>query len=208
MLYYTGLIFLVIAVSIDGFGVGVTYGMRTIRVPFAGLLIIMCCSGFVVLVSMTIGDRLSNIISPDMTKILGGSILICLGLFSLVNVIRSYLSRQQTNIETKSKSGLTGVKKVLATPDQADLDHSGIISSGEALLLGTALSMDAFGAGIGAAIVGYSPVVTPALIACMSGIFLFSGIKLGTLLAQNKKMQHMSFIPPILLISLGIFNLF
>ncbi|HLQ97259.1 MAG TPA: sporulation membrane protein YtaF, partial [Candidatus Dormibacteraeota bacterium] len=33
MLYYTGLILLVIAVSLDGFGVGVSYGMQKIRMP-------------------------------------------------------------------------------------------------------------------------------------------------------------------------------
>lgn len=209
MLYYTGLLFLVVAVSIDGFGVGVTYGMQNIRVPLIGLLIIMCCSGMVVLVSMTIGNHLSHIISPDITKMIGGLILVCLGLFSFMNAIRPHLSRNRhTRKAEKTKRGLDDVKQVLATPDQADLDQSGIISAGEALLLGTALSMDAFGAGIGAAIVGYSPIFTPALIAFMSGTFLFSGIKLGSLLAKNKTLQHMSFIPPILLISLGIFNLF
>ncbi|MDY0405007.1 sporulation membrane protein YtaF [Virgibacillus sp. 179-BFC.A HS] len=207
MLFYTGLLFLVIAVSIDGFGVGVTYGMRNIRVPFVALLIIMCCSGLVVLLSMTIGEGLSGFISPKMTKIIGASILIFLGLFSLCNILRSQLG-SQTVREDEQANGLTDLRKVITTPDQADLDKSGIITPGEALLLGAALALDAFGAGIGAAIVGYSPVITPLLVALMSGMFLYSGIKLGGLLAKSAKLQRMSFIPPLLLISLGILNLF
>src|SRR5699024_12408710 len=88
MLFYTGLIFLVFAVSLDGFGVGVTYGMRKIHVPYSALFIIMLCSGIFVLLSMTIGNLLSTFISPHIAKIIGGCILISLGIFSLFNIIR------------------------------------------------------------------------------------------------------------------------
>ena len=40
----------------------------------------------------------------------------------------------------------------------ADIDKSGVINGIEAVLLGFALSIDAFGAGIGAAILGFSPI--------------------------------------------------
>src|SRR5690625_1560956 len=88
MLFYTGLIFLVIAVSLDGFGVGVTYCMRKIHVPHSALFIIMLCSGIFVLLSMTIVNMLSTFISPQIAKIIGGCILISLGIFSLFNIMR------------------------------------------------------------------------------------------------------------------------
>jgi putative sporulation protein YtaF len=202
MLLYTGLIFLVIAVSLDGFGVGVTYGMRKIRVPLLGILIIMLVSGITVLMAMTIGSSLRAFISPSMAEILGGAILVALGAISLYNVL---LSKGKKPTESRKQNILT---TVLNTPDKADLDQSGIISANEALLLGTALALDAFGAGIGASMLGYSPVITALLIACMSGLFLYCGIKIGMLLSQSKQLQSMSFIPPILLITLGIFNIF
>ena len=40
---------------------------------------------------------------------------------------------------------------ILKKPTRADFDRSGIITGLEALFLGVALSLDAFGAGIGAA---------------------------------------------------------
>lgn len=205
MLFYMGLLLLVIAVSLDGFGVGVTYGMKKTKVPFSALLIIMLCSGVVVLLSMTIGDFLNSFISPHRAEMIGGLILIFLGLFSLFNVIRSKVDIDMSKL--KNNERFHRFKTVLSTPDQADLDHSGIITTGEAFLLGTALALDAFGAGLGAAIIGYSPLLTAVSVAFMSGAFLFCGIQMGMLLLRNKHMQKLSFLPPILLISLGVFNM-
>lgn len=207
MLYYTGLLLLVTAVSLDGFGVGITYGLRKIKVPVIALGIIMLCSGIIVYTSMLVGDLLSFFISKEVAKILGGIILIAIGLFSFVNVIRAKL----VNAPSTSKAYTTkieDIKTVMTTPDKADLDHSGSISAGEAFLLGLALALDAFGAGIGASMLGYSPILTAVLTACMSGFFLFFGMKLGILLAQQEKLQRLTFLPPMILIAIGIFNIF
>lgn len=208
MLFYTGLLFLVIAVSLDGFGVGITYGMRKIHVPIIALSIIMFCSGVIVFVSMTIGNLLSTLITPDGARIFGGIILIGLGLFSLWNVSRSRETSKQHNASSKELNHkLANFKKVISMPDNADLDYSGVISVNEAFLLGFALALDAFGAGIGASMLGYSPVLTTVLIAIMSGLFVFCGIRLGLYLSTKKKLQRMRFIPPLLLILLGISNI-
>jgi len=206
MLFYTGLIFLVFAVSLDGFGVGITYGLRRIHVPFVALLIIMGCSGIVVLLSMTIGNILSTFISPDLAQIFGGCILVFLGLFSLYNVLKSRRAGNRT--EEKSTEQKRNFTTILTRPDQADVDQSGSISISEAVILGIALALDAFGAGIGASIIGYSPILTTILISGMSGLFVFGGINLGVLLTHSTFMRKMSVIPPLLLIALGIFNMF
>src|SRR5699024_580789 len=86
MIYYFKLLSIVIAVSLDSFGVGMTYGMRKIKVHFFPLLIIMCCSGMMVFVAMTIGNIISAYISSNITSSIGGSILIFLGLFMLVSI--------------------------------------------------------------------------------------------------------------------------
>jgi len=207
MLYYTGLLFLVIAVSLDGFGVGITYGMRKIKVPILPLSIIMLCSGIVVFSSMTIGNVLTSFISPGASKILGGVILIAIGLFSFVNSIRARIAKKISQSKQTETNRLQNFKTVMTTPDQADLDQSGSISVAEAWLLGIALALDAFGAGIGASLIGYSPVLTAFLIAGMSGLFLYFGMKAGIFLSQHDKLQNLTFLPPVLLIGLGILNL-
>ena len=206
MLHYTGLAFLIIAVSLDGFGVGATYGMRRIRVPINALLIIMLCSGIVVFLSMTIGNFLRSFISPHIAGQVGGVILIALGIFSLVNVLRSKFKQHEANQQTKSLQKHRW-RTVITTPAKADLDQSGIISANEAILLGVALALDAFGAGIGASVAGYSPFLTTILVACMSGLFVYSGIQMGLVLAEKKYLKQLAFIPPILLMILGLINL-
>lgn len=205
MLFYTGLFFLVIAVSLDSFGVGIAYGMRPVRVPLSAISIIMCCSGIVVLVSMTIGSVLSTIISVYVAKLIGGMILVLLGLFCLWNVTQS--SSDQINVFQTEGSQLNQFKSVMKEPRCADLDQSGTISAQEAILLGFALALDAFAAGIGAALLGYSPIFTSILVALMSGLFVFCGTRVGMILSNSTWMKKMNVLPPLLLIFLGIFNM-
>nr|WP_269144276.1 sporulation membrane protein YtaF [Cerasibacillus terrae] len=212
MLYYTGLLLLIIAVSMDGFGVGMTYGMRQTKVPILAISIIMCCSGIIVFLSMFIGDFLKQIMSPVFADILGGMILIGLGFFSLVNTIQSKKKAVSEKTETvKNSSQMNGkfvhVKTVFTTPEKADLDQSGVISSGEAFLLGLALALDAFGAGIGAAMIGYPPFLTAFSVAIMSGLFLQFGIHIGFFLTRNRYLKNLSFLPAIFLILIGLSNI-
>lgn len=212
MLYYTGLLLLIIAVSMDGFGVGMTYGMRQTKVPILAISIIMCCSGIIVFLSMFIGDFLKQIMSPVFADILGGMILIGLGFFSLVNTIQSKKKAVSEKTETvKNSSQMNGkfvhVKTVFTTPEKADLDQSGVISSGEAFLLGIALALDAFGAGIGAAMIGYPPFLTAFSVAIMSGLFLQFGIHIGFFLTRNRYLKNLSFLPAIFLILIGLSNI-
>lgn len=211
MLYYMGLFFLVSAVSMDGFVVGMTYGLRNIRVPFPAIFIIMCCSGTVVFLAMTIGTAFRSTISTDFTSKIGGFILICIGLFSIWNSVRSRsdLSRKKNNEDDSEGNFIpTKISSVFSTPAKADLDRSGRISMSEALLLGFALSMDAFGAGFGAAMLGYTALMTTIFIAIMSGAFLFAGLRVGTVFAEYKTMRKLVYIPAAILIVIGASSFF
>ena len=59
------------------------------------------------------------------------------------------------------------------------------------MLLGIALSVDSFGAGIGASLLGYAPAMMAILVAVMSSLFLFIGMKLGTVLSNMKWLQNL-----------------
>ena len=206
MMYYFKLISIVFAVSVDGFGVGVTYGMRKIRLTVPALLIIMLCSGTIVTISMTLGHLIRNIVTPSMAGIFGSSILILLGLIVLISNLKA-----KFNWRFFKEGSFRFLEKItipLLQPHEADKDKSGIISAGEGVVLGIALAMDAFGAGFGAAILGYPVLITAISVAVMSGAFLFAGTKLGLLLAQSKTMEKLTFLPPLLLIGIGIFNMF
>lgn len=211
MFYALGLFFLVCAVSMDSFIVGMTYGLRAIRVPFQAIIIIMCCSGGVVFLSMTIGNALRSTLTPELTNAIGGTILLCIGVFALFNSVRS--SKQATPLPERSaadekKHVFANISSVLATPARADLDRSGRISSFEAVLLGIALALDAFGAGFGASMLGYTVLFTTGGIALMSGVFLFTGIQLGTVLSEKGYMKKFMYVPACILICIGLSTFF
>lgn len=209
MMLYMKLLSIVIAVSLDGFGVGITYGMRKIRINMISLGIIVSCSGIIVLISMTIGHMIRTFIPPYVTSMMGSFILIGLGLFVLFSIVRQNQARKKAQrISEALKSPVQRITAVIQNPSEADQDQSGIISAGEAIVLGTALALDAFAAGLGASMLGYSPFITAISIALMSGLFLFTGMTLGRFLSQSKTLTKLTYLPPLILIIIGVFHLF
>lgn len=224
-------VLLAMALSLDGFGAGVTYGLRKTRIPLLSVLIISLCSGLVLGVSMQAGALLQRFLSPSVASVIGAAILILLGLWSLYQQIRrrneseeeaharvkaedppcevSMASQEQLQRAVFSleipKVGV--VIQILRSPAKADLDDSGSISPWEAMWLGIALSLDAFGAGLGAAMLGFSPLGTAAVVALFSGIFLMFGIRVGLRFAAKGGMRLISYLPALMLIIMGIMKL-
>ena len=64
MLPVVSLLILAFAVSLDGFGVGVMYGLRKIRIPLLSIGIISLWSGIIIYSSMQIGVLMSSFMSP------------------------------------------------------------------------------------------------------------------------------------------------
>lgn len=214
--------FLAFAVSLDSFGVGVTYGLRNIRIPFLSILVISCFSGGMILLSMFVGHGLATWLSPVAAKHIGAGILIGIGLWSLWQV-RKHSIAEEFKIREKSDAhqlqpypvkvfriqikALGLVIQILKTPMVADQDRSGTISPSEAVLLGTALSLDAFGAGLGASLLGYAPALTVLLIAGMGGLLLLLGMKVGFRFSRLPRMELFSLLPGILLMTIGLLRL-
>lgn len=191
---------IVLAVSLDGFTVGLTYGLKKISITIKTLFIIISCSGLVVFSSMTFGKIISQFISPQLASNLGSLILICLGTFLIISLVRSHFQKKRK----KNKS----YSAIINDPLIVDEDKSGSISAKEAFVLGFALALDAFGAGIGAAMIGYPTIITTILIALASGLFVFSGFKLGHLFAKLTFINNFTYFPPFLLIFIGISSFF
>jgi putative sporulation protein YtaF len=227
MLPVVSLLILALAVSLDGFSVGVMYGLRKIRLPLLSIVIISCCSGLIIYMSMQIGVLISRFINPVFATAIGGMILIGIGMWAVYQVMTqkkdsfeqgeaelalnanlldasTHTAKEILYIELK-RWGL--VIQILRRPSIADMDRSGYISSYEALLLGVALSLDAFGAGIGAALIGFTPWLTSAVIALASGAFLASGLHIGFKFSELSWIRRLSVFPGFVLIVMGILKL-
>ncbi|MFB4162989.1 sporulation membrane protein YtaF [Alteribacillus sp. JSM 102045] len=205
---------LAFAVSVDSFGAGLAYGLRGLELPVKSLLFIGFCSGFSVLIGGSAATLLSKYVPSAITEAMGGGILILIGIWALSQVIKDNKSSPiegdypSLSKEDKKKKGmLSQVVSIIKRPDEADMDRSGSISTREAAFLGAALSLDAFGAGIGASLLGLSPFILAGAVAFMCAVFLTIGMKGGKKLAAFEIVQKLSFLPGVLLICLGLWNL-
>jgi putative sporulation protein YtaF len=207
------LLLLAFALSLDSFSVGFTYGLRKMVLPLKSVLIIATCSASSLMIAVSIGHGLEKILSPSITASLGGIILIALGAWVLYQFFRpekekdsELLEHEKLIINFEIRS-LGIAINILRKPMSADFDRSGTITGIEAFMLGFALSIDAFGAGIGAAMLGFPPIYLAVSVAVMSSLFLVLGIKSGAFFHKFNMVQKLTFIPGILLIIIGILKL-
>jgi putative sporulation protein YtaF len=208
---YLSIILLAFTLSLDSCSVGLTYGLRKVRIPFKSIGVVTLCSAAVMFVSMGIGHLIEQVFSPALAKQIGGIVLIGIGAWVLYQFFQQDKKEDQSlegktlwNLEIRS---LGIVIQILRKPTVADFDKSGTISGIEALMLGLALSLDSFGAGIGASLLGYSPFIMAALVAVMSSLFLSIGIKMGSWFSGMMWVQKLTFLPGVLLIIIGIWKM-
>ena len=205
------LILLALAVSLDSFSVGFTYGLRKMRIPLKSILIIAGCAAITLMVAMLVGHLVQQFMSPAFAEKIGGIILIILGGWVIYQFFHGEKEKEAlphekviVNFEIKS---LGIVINILKKPMVADFDKSGTITGVEAFMLGLALSLDSFGAGIGAAMLGFSPLYLAIAVSILSSGLVFIGMKLGALLSNNAWLQRLTFLPGIVLILIGIWKI-
>ncbi|GAB6138231.1 sporulation membrane protein YtaF [Halanaerobaculum tunisiense] len=212
----TAIFVLALAISLDGFVAGITYGLKKIEISYWAILIISIASGVTILLAMSLGSLLSRFLSPVWTTKLGGAVLVGIGgwLFydSLHNLVatekRSELEQSPRELISLQIESLGLIINILHKPVKADLDYSGAISNKEAVFLGVALALDAFGAGIGAAMVGYQPLVSALLVTICKFTLLTGGLYIGQQVTINRFGPQIRLLPGIILILLGLTKLF
>jgi putative sporulation protein YtaF len=211
------LLVIAIAVSLDSFGIGVAYGVRRIRVPLRSLIMITLCTALTLLLAMVAGEAVVAVLSPGLTEALGGIMLIGIGGFAVLNQLRSQQRSApspdrsepkepspQTSLPQQYLHKIEAIPEILRSPAAADFDHSKSISLDEALILGLAVSLDSFVAGIGIRLLGYSPWSIILTMALMSSAFIYLGIRAGIWLSGHRWTKQLPYFPGTLLIIIGL----
>ncbi len=206
----TALLF-ALAVSADGFVVGVAYGINKIKIPVISLLVIAFASACAVTISMALGKGLAAILPPYWASGIGSFLLITIGIYFLLQACRDKIDRIASNGEealfTFSIKQLGIIVQILKEPSTADFDYSGEISAKEAFFLGFALALDALGAGIGAAMAGLNIFFTSISVGVLKFILVKSGFFLGKMI-ENRHLKSMSsLIAGILFLIIGVLEL-
>ena len=192
-----------VALSLDGFGVGLAYGLRKIRIPLPSFLVICLSSATAVAFSMLLGRFIASCVSGEAAELIGAFSLIAVGTWILLqNFVRNIMPASV--VYQMSVPGLGIMIKILKEPEEADLDQSGEISIKEAFFLGMALAMDALGAGFGAAMSGFSPLLTILFVALAKLILVAGGLFLGNQYSLEKVKGEASLVPGGIIIFLGL----
>jgi len=207
-----------VALSLDGFGVGLAYGLRRIRIPMSSLIVIALCTVFAMGISMLFGSWVTLWLKFIPARLLGATILLTLGVFQLTRAIwnrnREILPQavpamavvvQKPVLEPVFRFQLSFfglVIQVLKTPDIADIDGSGGISLRESMLLGSALAMDAFASGIGAAMAGMTISVI-GIVALTQILMLRLGQQMAGKIPENWTAKA-EYLPGAVLILVGL----
>ncbi|HHV16226.1 MAG TPA: sporulation membrane protein YtaF [Gelria sp.] len=200
-----------LAVSADGFAVGIAYGIAKIRIPVFSLLVISLASALAVSLSMLCGKGLAELLSPQMSSYVGAIIILALGVYFLLqagkNKINSLENDQEKPLLAFSIKPLGIIVQILKQPSRADFDCSGEISTTEAFFLGLALAMDALGAGIGIAMTGSNILYTAVCVGMLKFILVNSGIFLGSKINAVELKAVTALVPGLVFVAIGIIEL-
>lgn len=194
-------IVLALSSSIDSLGIGITYGLKNTRISGFAKIVLFMISFFISIVSVWCGDVIKNIFSDFITKLIGNSILILMGIFVCFQALRKDdLSEAETvsseliaDYEEKIYSffiDFLGITiKIIKNPTSSDLDASNSIDGKEALFLGFALSLDCFCIGACGSVLGLNSFLFPLFISIFQLAFLSFGNILG------KRLHHLNHLP-------------
>lgn len=213
-------ILLAVILSIDCLGVGLSYGIRHMILPWYGRAIISCCSGVAIAVSMFLGRLLEGIIPGEQIHLFGECMLVALGAFFLVRSImelrRESLEHEQDTGEVSMLNtplfqwrvpGLDVIIRIMHNPHHADLDQSGQINGKEAVWLGFALAMDSFGAGVCIALMGFSLLWVSVCTLAFAYLLVSAGYLWGGRAGENPSYRKLNLVPGIMLITLGMIRI-
>lgn len=184
----TEALFLSIALSLDAFVAGFSYGVNKIRIPWTSALVIDGICSFSLGIALLLGSLLKHWIPTQLTTALCFTILLLLGLSKLLDGLTKALIKKYGAICSNFHFSLCNFRFVLslyADPEAADLDHSKTISPKEASSLAIALSLDGCAVGFGAALGSASG---SALFLCsliVEAMALFCGTALGNRAAKK-----------------------
>lgn len=199
-----------LAVSGDGFMVGVAYGIKKIKIPIPSLLVIAMASTLAVTASMILGKGISCFISPRWASSIGAGMIIMIGLYFILQAARQKIYSLEHNAEDPLLSlninALGIIIQILKKPSTADFDCSGEISLKESFFLGLALAMDALGAGVGLAMTGMNILLTAISVGMLKFTLVSCGLSIGRRVENERWQGVNAFLTGLILLMIGIFE--
>lgn len=202
-------ILLVLSLCIDACVASFAYGTNKIKIPFLSGSIITGISTLFLVISIALGTLIKSFLPPSITTIACFSVLLLLGISRLFEgVLKNFLNKKAISPDHIEVTifDFKLILNVYADSTLADLDHSKVLSTKEALYLGIALSLDSLVVGFGAALttIHLSQIIAASIILNSLALLLgsFSGRKFA-----DKLNMDLSWMSGAILILLALLKL-
>lgn len=201
-----------VATGIDSFLVGLSYGIKGIKMRISIVLLMNIVAAAILGLTMLTGRKLFMLVPAFWGKSVGAFILLILGLVFLAQAFIEFKYPADRNLPRIIGSfrikTLGLVVQILRQPEKADLNESGAIDAKEALLLGTAVSLDGIAVGFASSLSGLDIFLTPVLCLVFGFILTLLGLNLGKASSERMVLVKIKFLPGLLLILLGLLKFF
>lgn len=205
------IIFLGVAANLDNLGIGLSYGIRRVRIPRTANLIIAFLSGTATLITSLTGHFLAQMFSGKLCNIFGGGIVSAVGIWVIASDLvtkRKHLTGIEHDNLSANKSNKENLLDIIRNPEKADMDYSGDISIKESVLLGIALSVNCLATGLGAGMTGLSVIGITISVMVFSLTSIFLGAFWGKSCVSKLLGAKATALAGILLIILGVYEIF
>ena len=181
---------LAFSLSLDALGIGLSYGLRSIRFRPSALLLLTIEAFLMMELFLFAGRRLAAVFPTHLAERFSPMLLLFFGV---------WLCLQGKRKETSP----------LHSPSLCDKNASSLIEPQEALLLGLLLSVDSFAIGLSAAAGGINVTLLPLFSALFQTFFLALGEKCGArlILSPAPKESLWSLLSGGILILLAVLQL-
>jgi putative sporulation protein YtaF len=201
-MHWFTVLFIGIAANLDNLGIGVSYSLKSTRIPLGSNLLIAIVSMAAAYLSIGAGTLISHFISVSIANFVGGFLLIILGLKCIFDCLKQEKESSQVVVHSNSN-----FSKVIREPDSLDLNNDKVISWKESVLLGSALAINCLAIGLGAGITGVSPLYATVSVGLFSVLTIACGALVGSKLCGTKIGKYSNIVSGIILILIGIYEI-
>lgn len=200
-----------VAANLDNFGIGVSYGIRKIRIPFLSNFFIAALSGIIVALSVSAGHILSHFLG--LANLVGALLIITIGVWVGLNKASSEPAAIPVSVPlTKTYSlpirPLHCIVQIIKDPSTADIDANGFISAKESIALGLTLSLNCIATGVGAGLTGMDARPVALSVFLFSMVTISMGYWTGWRTASNRFEKWAQILSGLLLILIGVYEIF
>ncbi|WP_027417906.1 manganese efflux pump [Aneurinibacillus terranovensis] len=199
-MHWITVLFIGIAANLDNLGIGVSFGIRSTRIPLLSNFLIAFISMLGSYILLVIGHLISASVSLSGANLIGGFIIIAVGGWSIWSSRSVSFSANGSNTDK--------ISTVFQDPTTADADSNKVISWKESIPLGLALALNGMTSGFGAGISGVSPLWTTLSIGIFSLLSVELGVRLGYKIGHSWLGRYSNFMAGMLLVVIGFYEIF